>query len=155
MVGNRSNGWHCATYSLIGCGCLVSLFIGTGLALFTYTAFTHFLHANSKLILAGRTFVSDVGNDDINGAYSMISTKWREHDSPHAIRLYLTDWSKSQGIARKIEFNGIHYNGGTNGTWAILNFIVIGSKRRSDVSVVMVRESNNWKVQACNVVWMK
>ncbi len=155
MAGNRSNGWRCATFTLIGCGCLIALFIGTVLALFTYTEFTHFLHTNSKLILAGRTFVSKVGSDDINRAYSMISTKWRKHDSPHAIRLYLIDWSKSQGTVTNIEFNGIHYNGGTNGSWAILNFIVTGSKKRSDVSVEMVRESNNWKVQACNVVWMK
>jgi|GEM_PF-3320274 hypothetical protein len=155
MVGNRSNGRHCATYSLIGCGCLIALFIGTALASFTYTALTHFLHANSKLILAGRTFVSKVGNDDIKGAYSMISSKWREHDSPNAIRLYLTDWRKSQGAVTKIEFNGMHYNSDAKGSWAILNFIVVGSKKRSDVSVIMGRESNNWKVQACNVVWLK
>ncbi len=154
-MADWTNRWRYTTFSLIGCGCLIILLLGVVFASFTYTAFTHFLHTNSNLILTGRTFVTKVGDDDIKGAYSMISTQWRQHDSPHSIRLYLTEWNKSQGKVIKIDFNGIHFNSDQNGSWAILNFITTGSKKRSIVSLKMVRETKSWKVEACNVEWMK
>lgn len=149
------NGWRYTTFSLIGCGCLIILMLGAVFASFTYNAFTHFLHTNSNLVLSGRTFITKVGDGDIKGAYSMLSSKWRQHDSPHAIRLYLTDWGKSQGKITRIDFNGIHFNSDENGRWAILDYIVYGSKKQSAVSVKLVRESKYWKVEACDVVWMK
>ena len=97
-----------------------------------------------------RQFLQYVSDRDDTKAYAMASSAWRHNSSLADFQRFTQMWRQHQGTLKSAELKGKWIFSGTEGNRLTLTYQVTGSKGNGQVTMLLVTERGQQRVQACN-----
>jgi hypothetical protein len=128
-----------------GCGLL-----GLLLILGIVAAFRNAGPLVSNADRTGQQFLQAIQRDEPEKAYSLTSTLWHQSSTLMDFTDLVKIWRQQQGDLESIRLVNSSWYSGTNGSRVNLFYAVHGSRKDSQVTMVVVSEGKGMFVQSCN-----